>query len=191
MSEMIRVEPAHERRQCFARWAVAQEPKIRTADHNAFTVPADLFTQAPEEILIGALVDGHAYVPVQDNQERAGQDDDGLMWAVPGEPLPPVPESAYGPDSVPLDFAPLDDAPTEEDDRDSRDSAQEVPTRPDGTYTVLLPAADNDSSDSSDSSGDQDQAPVGGFPCDVCDRPFTTARGRDTHSRQIHPDSRS
>jgi hypothetical protein len=40
---------------------------------------------------------------------------DGLREAVPGQPLPEIPDSAYGPDSVPLDFAPLEDAPTFEE----------------------------------------------------------------------------
>lgn len=185
--EIIRVEPAPERRQCFARWAVAQTPKIRTADFDAFAVPSHLFTEAPECILIGALVDGHLYVPVEDDHEGAEAPDDGLRWAEPGEPLPPVPESAYGPDSVPLDYAPTDGDGDEDGARDSRDPGEEVPARPDGTYTVLLAAGDSDSSDS----GDEDPSAAGDFPCDVCSRSFTTSRGRDTHSRQIHADSRS
>lgn len=188
--EIIRVEPALDRRECFARWAVAQTPKVRTADHNAFAVPAALFPEAPEGVLIGALVDGRPYVPVQDDEEAPARDDQGFYEAVPGQPLPPVPESAYGPDAVPLDFAPLDDAPPSDDDeaeRDSRDPDSEEPARPDGTYTVLLAAADSDSSDRSD----EDQAQGDDFPCDLCDRAFATSRGRDTHRRQIHPDSDS
>lgn len=171
-TDMIRVEPSPERRRCFAGWAVAQSPKLRTVDYNAFAVPASLFMQAPEEILIGATVDGRPYVPVQDDEEPAGGDDSGFREAVPGEPLPPLPESAYGPDAVPLEFAPLEDAPTGDDEgaaRDSRDQVPEVPTAP-----------DSDSSDPGDA-----------FLCDLCARPFATARGRDTHRRQIHPDSRS
>lgn len=178
---MIRVEPALDRRECFARWAVAQTPKVRTADHNAFSVPADLFTQAPEGILIGALVDGRPYVPVQDGEEPSGGDDDGPMWAEPGEALPPLPESAYAPDSTPLDyeFAPLEDAPASDDeDRDRRDSAAEEPAAP-------------DDSDSSDSGGDEDQEAADGYPCDLCTRSFSTARGRRTHRRQTHPNRRS
>lgn len=188
--EIIRVEPAPERRQCFARWAVTQTPKVRTADFDAFAVPADLFTEAPEGILIGALVDGRPYVPVEDDEEDPASDDQGFREAVPGEPLPPVPESAYGPDSVPLDYSPFDDATTGGDEdgaRDSRDPGEEVPARPDGTYTVLLAADDSDPSDS----GDEDPSAAGDFPCDVCSRSFTTSRGRDTHRRQIHVDSRS
>lgn len=197
MSEMIRVEPAQEHRRCFARWAVAQEPKIRTADHNAFAVPADLFTQAPEEILIGALVDGHAYVPVQDGQESSEEDDDGITWAIAGEPLPPFPESAYGTDSVPLDFSPLEDA-SPGDEEEGTDPGQGVPARPDGTYTVLLAVADSDSSDpGSDLPEPEPGTPVGAreeydiHACPDCEREFTTSRGRDTHRRQIHADSRS
>lgn len=187
-TDMIRVEPSPERRRCFAGWAVAQSPKLRTVDYNAFAVPASLFTQAPEEILIGATVDGRPYVPVQDEQEPAGEPYSELREAVPGEPLPPLPESAYGPDSTPLEFAPLEDAPPGDDEaRDQRDQETQEPTTADGTYTVLLAAPDSDSSDS----GDEDQAQGDEFPCDLCDRSFTTSRGRDTHRRQIHPDSDS
>lgn len=212
---MIRVEPALDRRECFARWAVAQTPKIRTADHNAFSVPADLFTLAPEETLLGALVDGRPYIsPDEELTGYVHPERDGIS----GGWLPEVPPEAYGPDSVPLDFAPLEDAPAgDEDDqaagdvkwpegitpprpefveaamdavliatevradrdrRDRRDSAAKEPT----------PAAD---SDSSDPSGDEDQAPDDGYPCDLCDRSFTTARGRRTHRRQTHPNRRS
>lgn len=164
-TDMIRVEPSRERRRCFAGWAVAQSPKIRTVDYNAFAVPADLFTRAPESILIGALVDGIPYVPVQDDEKAPASADDGFREAVPGEPLPPVPESAYGPDAVPLDFAPLDDAPTGGED-------------------------EGEGSDRSDS-GDEDQAPADGYPCDLCDRTFTTVRGRRTHRRQTHAKRRS
>jgi hypothetical protein len=172
--EIIRVEPALDRRECFARWAVAQTPKVRTADHNAFAVPAALFPEAPEGILIGAFVDGRPYVPVQDDEQPDGGDGDGLTWVEPGQPLPPVPESAYGPDAVSLGFAPLDDAPPSDDDeaRDGRDPGPEEPANP-------------DDSDRSDSSG-EDRAPADGYPCDVCDRTFTTARGRRTHRRQTH-----
>lgn len=118
MSEMIRVEPAHEHRQCFARWAVAQEPKIRTADHNAFAVPADLFTQAPEEILIGALVDGHRYVSPDE------------VTVIDGVSLNGPHAQAAAREQSP-DFAPLEDAPA--DDSDSSDPGSELPEPEPGT----------------------------------------------------------
>ena len=61
MSEMIEVQPAPVVLRDFARWATAQTPKVRTVSPHAFAVPDDLFVQAPEELLIGALVDGRRY----------------------------------------------------------------------------------------------------------------------------------
>ncbi len=122
---------------------------MRTVSTNTFAVPPHLFTHMPEPLLIGSIVDGHHYVAPDEDQPPAS------IEAVPGQPLPEVPADAHGPDSMPLappDFAPLEDAPTEDDD--SPASAQ----------------------------GDD-------LACDVCHRPFTTARGRDTHRRQAHPEA--
>lgn len=67
MLEVIRIEPAPARRQEFAAWAVAQDPKVRTCSATEFAVPADLYAAMPEDILIGSRVDGHRYVsPEQD-----------------------------------------------------------------------------------------------------------------------------
>lgn len=123
MRPMIQVQPTPELRRAFAVWATEQRPKVRTVSTTAFAVPAELFAAAPEEVLIGALVDGHRYVsPVED--EANGQE--------AGSELP-----------VP-------------DDSDPGDQA--------------------------------DDKPEGVFPCPGCDREFTTARGRDAHRRQAHPE---
>lgn len=190
--EIIRVEPAPERRQCFARWAVAQTPKVRTADFDAFAVPSHLFTEAPEGILIGALVDGRLYVPVEDDQEDADGGEDGLRWAEPGQPLPPVPESAYGPDAVPLEYAPLDEAPTGDEGAEwpegiTPPSPAFIEAAMDAVLIAHEVRADSDSSDS----GDEDEAPADGYLCDLCERSFTTAHGRRTHRRQTHSNRRS
>jgi hypothetical protein len=67
---MIHVQPTPALRRAFAVWATEQRPKVRTVSTVAFAVPADLFVSAPEELLIGALVDGHRYVsPVEDEAE--------------------------------------------------------------------------------------------------------------------------
>lgn len=161
MSEIIDVQPAADQLRAFARWAVAQNPKIATASQSSFAVPADLFPVAPESVLVGALVDGHPYVPSgEDSAELLGvATAEGFTGYVhpeiettPGEALPEVPPEAYGPDSVPLDFAPLEDAAAEDNDR----------------------------------SGDEDQADEDGFPCGLCERSLKTARGRDAHRRQAH-----
>ncbi len=122
MSEFIDVQPAADQRQAFARWAVAQTPKIRTVSQDSFAVPADLFDLAPEEVLTGALVDGRPYISLDEGlTDYAHPEAEGT----PGEPLPELPPEAYGPDSVPLDFAPLDDAPGDEDSDPSDRSGDE------------------------------------------------------------------
>ncbi|MDX3237220.1 hypothetical protein PV392_16380 [Streptomyces sp. ME03-5709C] len=111
MSEFIRIQPAPALRVPFARWAVAQSPKIRTVSPSEFAVPAHLFVDAPEDILTGALVDGRPYVPAV--EEAAVPEREGN----PGVPLPPVPDEAYPADAEPLpEFAPLEDAPADEHD---------------------------------------------------------------------------
>lgn len=170
MSRNIRVQPAARRRQEFASWATAQNPKIHTVAPNTFAVPAGLYADAPEEILIGALIDGQRYVSPAEDAENGTPPPGATAWtppvlpeqeAVPGEPLPELPPEAYGPDSAPLDppdFAPLEDAPAD----DGQEPGEE----------------DSDSSDS---------GPEGpGHVCDDCDRPYATERGLDAHRRQKH-----
>ncbi|MXM67062.1 hypothetical protein GR925_27435 [Streptomyces sp. HUCO-GS316] len=160
MSSTIRVQPAARRRQEFALWATAQSPKVRTVAPNTFAVPGDLFADIPEEALIGALIDGQRYVPPADTVHDAAPPVLPEREAIPGEPLPELPESAYGPDSVPLpppDFAPLEDAPADDQG----------------------PASDG--SDPSDSSPD---AVV--FECPDCEREYSTQRGLRRHRSNVH-----
>ena len=94
MTYTVLVEPAANQRQRFATWAIAQEPEVSTASHNAFAVPADLFKELPEPLLVGAYVDGHLYRHVTDEGRgtasavdetyAAVQPDDGAK----PEPLP-------------------------------------------------------------------------------------------------------
>jgi hypothetical protein len=159
MRNMIEVRPAPEHRRAFATWAVAQVPKIRTAGPHVFAVPAALFPEAPEEVLIGATVDGHRYVsPLEDAAlgtpppaAPAAQVPAVPVteWreAMPGDQLPAVPAATYGPDSVPL------------------------------------PPPAGEGSDSSDPTAD---VPEGVFRCTACGRDFTSERGRDTHLRMKH-----
>jgi hypothetical protein len=151
---LITVRPAQALRVDFARWAVAQNPNVRTCSASDFAVPAHLFMHMPERLLIGSTVDGHRYVPVADPEPLTASEDapDGFREALPGEPLPSVPDSAYGPDAVPLD---------------------------------ALPTADEEGNRRSD----QDVAEGPPYACDLCPRDFTTARGRDTHRRQAHPEA--
>lgn len=148
MSDIIRIQPAPDRRQDFARWAVTQRPKIRTVSPSEFGVPSRLFTQAPEHVLIGALVDGHRYVsPEEDAADRRPEPDAPELLGVA------TPEALTSPD-----------APAE-----AADEPQ-----------------DAEASDRSDSPPEEPQEESAPYVCDVCDREFTTARGRDTHRRLAH-----
>lgn len=149
--ELIHVRPTPALRRDFAAWAVAQTPKVRTVSTTDFAVPAHLFTDVPEPLLVGSTVDGHRYISPDEEQQP-----DELLGvfseAIPGEPVPPVPDEAYPPDAQPLD-EPLTD------DSDPSDQTADTGTVGDG------------------------------FTCDLCDRPFKSERGRDTHRRQAHPEA--
>ncbi|MFJ6565601.1 hypothetical protein ACIQMV_38330 [Streptomyces sp. NPDC091412] len=185
--ELIRVQPAPGLRRDFAMWAVAQVPKVRTVSQSEFAVPAREFTNMPERLLIGAIVDGHRYV--SPDEEQAGDSGGAELLGVglperegiPGEPLPPVPDEAYRPDSTPLpppDFAPLEDAPTYE-------AGEVVLVGEDGPETYV-PLGDPLSEGPADIAGDT-AGDAGPFACGICPRDdFKSARGRDTHRRQAH-----
>ncbi|MFD8509704.1 hypothetical protein ACFV27_00960 [Streptomyces antimycoticus] len=120
----IHIEPAPEQRVAFARWGVAQAPKVRTVGVSTFAVAPELFVQAPEEILIGALVDGHRYVsPEEDATNGTPPPGAELLGVATEEGF----AAAGGDSSVPA-FAPLDDAPADEDEGQVQDG--------DGTRTL-------------------------------------------------------
>lgn len=112
MSDKIHVRPASERRRDFARWATGYTVRLRTVGPDTFAVPPHLFVDVPEELLVGAIVDGRRYrSPLED--EETGTPPPGRVEereAVPGEPLPPVPDWAYPPDAVPLPDGPAEDS---------------------------------------------------------------------------------
>lgn len=84
MTDLIRIQPATARRRAFARWATAQELKVRTVGINTFAVPAPLFVEAPEDVLVGALIDGHRYVsPEEDAREGRAAPGELLGVATP------------------------------------------------------------------------------------------------------------
>jgi hypothetical protein len=104
MNDYITVIPAREQRQRFARWSLGQQPGgLAMSSHEAWAVPSALFTEVPEELLVGALIDGRPYRAVVEDFEPHG---DGYR-PVPPAGVVPVDDGA-GPES--LDFAPLDDA---------------------------------------------------------------------------------
>lgn len=160
MSDKIHVQPATGVRRDFARWATGHRPKLRTVGPDTFAVPPRLFVDVPEELLVGAVVDGRRYrSPLED--EETGTPPPGRVEervGVPEEPLPPLPASAYSADAVPLPHLP---------DVEPTPPAAEVVAEPDPEQH-------------------DDQADTGGFPCGQCPRVFGTERGRDTHRRQAH-----
>ncbi|WP_051710141.1 hypothetical protein [Streptomyces sp. NRRL S-350] len=162
MSSNLSIQPAAELRQPFAAWAVAQRPKLRTVGPSSFGVPAALFADVPEELLLGALVDGQPYVPRQDAAAPAETEPGSAppetapgaeQESGPGEALPELPPEAHEPDAVPLDgpdFAPLEDVPVEEQ-----------------------PATE-----------DQDDAAE--FVCADCQKSFSGDRGLAMHRTRVH-----
>ncbi|MFE3146570.1 hypothetical protein ACFXJ6_07890 [Streptomyces sp. NPDC059218] len=181
MIQLIRIHPTQALRVEFARWAVAQRPKVDTVGIHEFGVPPRLFAGMPEHLLIGSVVDGHRYVSPEEDaaQGRPGPGAGGLV-DVDGGPL------AWVGESVPGTVIPV--------------------TRPDGSRqlaevsgleellgtAVPEPSTSANASDSdrSDSTSNVSPENGGGAPtCDVCRREFGTARGRDAHRRQVHPEA--
>ncbi|MDX2917305.1 hypothetical protein PV370_04745 [Streptomyces sp. NE06-03C] len=180
---MIRIRPTAARRRDFARWAVAQTPKIRTVSPQDFAVPAALFVEAPEEVLIGALVDGTRYVSPVEDAARGAQPparllDCGTCYEENGEEVHPHPECPLTPEARPelLGVATAEGFLTST----PGDPLPEVPAEAYGPDSTPLPAPDPADAPS--------ETPEGVFPCSGCDREFTTQRGRDTHQRQKHPE---
>ncbi|WP_180930970.1 hypothetical protein [Streptomyces sp. AJS327] len=171
MPDRIHVEPTQENRHAFAAWAVAQDPKVRTASATSFAVPHHLFTEVPERLLIGSLVDGRRYVSPEDTPESGGSEAaapvtgdltgvataEGFQEAVAGEPLPPLPDEAYPADAEPLPEPELDPGPQPEPELDP--GPQPEP--------------------------EQDADPDAGR-CQDCGRVFRSQRGLATHRRQVH-----
>jgi hypothetical protein len=78
MSYSVLIEPADDRRVEFARWCLAQEPRIETASASGSELDSELFKQVPEHLLVGAYVDGRLYRHVepetrQEDGETAAQ----------------------------------------------------------------------------------------------------------------------
>lgn len=124
MSDEIHIEPAPSRRVAFARWGVAQTPKARTVGVATFAVAPRQFVDAPEEILIGALVDGRRYVsPAEDEEDGTPPPGAELLGVATEEEF--TGSAAAGGDSSGPDFAPLDDAPAGDDeDQDQSDDGK-------------------------------------------------------------------
>lgn len=161
----IHIEPTPANRVAFARWGTTLTPKARTVGISTFAVEPRQFVDAPEEILIGALVDGHRYVsPSEDEANGTPPPGAELLGVATEEAFAEAGTAAAegladgvvaaerGDGSGP-DFAPLDDAPADDEDEGQGDEA-------DGLRTL--------------------------YACPKCPRDFETERGRDTHRRQAH-----
>ncbi|MFF4292094.1 hypothetical protein ACFY0N_00385 [Streptomyces vinaceus] len=126
----ILVQPAPGVRRAFAQWATSRTPKVRTVSPVRFAVPSQLFTDIPEALLIGALVDGHRYVS-PDEDEALGVAGPGAavlpeQEATPGDALRPLPDEAYAPDAEPLDDTPAADLPEPDTSEDPEETPEGV-----------------------------------------------------------------
>lgn len=124
---LVRIRPAPIERRAFAAWAVEQRPKIRTCGPEAFSVPAALYVQMPEALLIGALIEGQPYIPVADTV-----DDSKPPQAEPESEAPGLPAA---PDGVLLGVATAealtaDPAPDAEDNPSSDDTSSPAADSP-------------------------------------------------------------
>ncbi|MFC8723761.1 hypothetical protein [Streptomyces bacillaris] len=185
MPTLLQIQPTAAQRRAFAQWGVAQTPKVRTVSTNVFAVPADLFVDMPEELLIGALIDGHRYVSPEEDAQLGKQPparllDCGTCYEEQGEEVHPHPECPARSELASLDatvavFGPGEDPGGPVTESPAREAVPgeplpEIPAEAYGPDAVPLPEPE----------------PEGSFRCDGCDREFTTARGRDMHVRQKH-----
>lgn len=72
MSDFVHIEPADAQRRAFAKWALAQTPKLQTSSSTGTDVPVDLYPDVPPELLEGAYVDGFRYGGPEAPQPDAG-----------------------------------------------------------------------------------------------------------------------
>ncbi|MGF0163063.1 hypothetical protein ACQRET_03335 [Streptomyces koyangensis] len=193
MNPLITVQPRPEQRRPFARWAVAQVPKVRTVGPSSFGVPPHLYTDMPEALLRGALVDGHPYRSPADYEATepapAGAPEllgvatpDGLRDAVLVPPLPEAPATFEEGELKALHDAGDNTGDTEDGEGDSQgDTAEAAPA-------VEAVNSRDTSGDTGDASGDTEAGdPAKPYVCgDGCPRSFTTARGRARHRRTAH-----
>ncbi|MGW1352831.1 hypothetical protein ACWCQE_26715 [Streptomyces sp. NPDC002409] len=192
MTNMIRIQPTKDRLRPFAVWATAQTPKVRTVGISTFAVPAHLFVEAPESILIGALIEGRRYVsPEEDAAQGRPEpgpatgglvDPSGGSLALVGESVPETVIPATRPDRSRqlTEQSGLGELLTDQPGLVERLGA--------AVTESLTPEAPD--SDRSDSKPNKTAGVGGGKPvCDICQREFTSTRGRDAHRRQVHPEA--
>lgn len=175
MNHVIRIRPTAALRVEFAQWAVAQRPKVDTVGIHEFGVPARLLAGMPESILIGSTVDGHRYA--------SPEEDATLGRPGPGASGPAV-LAAVG-ESVPETVIPLNRPDRSRQLAETSGLEQLLGTAVPGPST----GAATPDGDRSDSTSNKAGEVGGGNSCDVCQRTFSTSRGRDAHRRQVHPEA--
>lgn len=186
----IHVQPAPPMRRRFAQWAVAQRPKVRTISTHEFAVPPRLYVDMPEELLRGSTVDGHPYVSPEEPTAPT------VATAATKNAQPPGPDSgAGGARAAAAHEEEPSTAPVEPAVDGTTGSSVPVPERAPGPEhhptTALasddpafsLPGPSGEQEPAEESPGDADSA---AFECAECDRPFTSARGREMHRRRVH-----
>lgn len=87
VTTFVHIEPGEGQRQGFARWCLAQEPRIETASATGSDVPLDLYPTIPSELLEGAYVDGYPYGQPQP-QPKADEQPDVTQASGGGKPQP-------------------------------------------------------------------------------------------------------
>ncbi|MEW2066649.1 hypothetical protein [Streptomyces sp. NPDC007346] len=209
---MIQIRPTAGQRRDFARWAVAQTPKVRTVTTHDFAVPSPLFADMPEELLVGALVEGRRYVsPEEDARTGTPPPGDllgvsnpnpgaqllecGLCYEEDGEEVHPHPECPLG--TAPalveaamtaaltaVELAALNTAQGPMREAVRGDVLPEVPAASYAPDSVALEPATGEGGDSSGLAADGPP-----YACGLCPRDFPTKRGRDMHRSQKHPEA--
>lgn len=198
MNGFIGVQPAASRRRAFARWAVAQHPKIGTVGPNTFAVPPHLFAAVPEGVLLGALVDGQPYVPrgrvpratrqmKQAKQVKAAPAAKPRVQASPRLPKRPVADLSTPATATPAAAEPQDTTLPEQE----AEPGQPPPPVPATAYpSGAVPLGtgrqkqEETAAEISDSAHEDEQTPP--FRCEDCERVFTTEHGRNIHRRRKH-----
>jgi hypothetical protein len=107
--EYLFIEPAKQHRRGFARWCLAQDPRIETASSTGSNVPVDLYPAVPPELLEGAYVDGFPY---------------GRTVATPVAEKPETVADVATPDATPVAEQPLQGR-TPRRSRKSREAASQ------------------------------------------------------------------
>ncbi|MFJ8852361.1 C2H2-type zinc finger protein [Streptomyces sp. NPDC102437] len=186
MNAIIRVQPTRHKRVEFARWAVAQQPKVGTVSPQAFGVPPHLFTDMPEDLLRGSLVDGRPYISPADEEPTepapvGAPDLLGVATFEAGELA-----AVLGQDR-PQTHVPLRDT--------AGDTSRDTPAGNGTTGADIPPVISEDTATDTadtrkDTAGDSDSSDpaTDNHQCPHCPRSFTSSRGLEVHARRHRED---